>query len=111
MVSALILLLGGIFGGSLVFFWNLACGVIIGGANFVLLVWIVVNLCSGEGVNKRKVLVSFIGKALLLWLIISLILHQGRVSPLPFLLGLSNIFLGIVVYGIWDWVLGGQRGP
>jgi len=106
-ISLLILLAGGWYDSTPRFLGSLGCGILIGGVNFVLLVWIIENLTSGERVNKKKLVVSFVGKGLLLGVIIILILGKGHVSPLPFLLGLSNVFLGILAYGIRGWVRSG----
>lgn len=101
---SLLLLLGAGLSHSLPFLLSVFYGVIIGAANFVFLVWIIEGWLSGRQIKKRKILVSVAGKGLLLLVIIGLILEKGHVTPLPLLLGLSNVFLGIFTYGVKDWM-------
>lgn len=99
---------------SIPFVVSLTYGVVIGAANFLFLVWIVEGWLSGKKVKKGKMIGSFLGKGTILLVIIGLILKKGHVTPLPFLLGMSNVFLGILLYGIADvvWPSGTfKKGP
>lgn len=87
---------------SIPFVASLTYGVVIGAANFLFLIWIVEGWL-GKKVKKGKMIGSFLGKGTILLVIIGLILKKGHVSPLPFSLGLSNVVLGILIYGLWQW--------
>ena len=101
LATASVLLLGAAaLTRSIPFVVSLTYGVVIGAANFLFLIWIVEGWL-GKKVKKGKMIVSFLGKGTILLVIIALILKKGHVSPLPFLLGLSNVVLGILIYGLW----------
>lgn len=73
-------------------------GLIFGAANFWLLGRIIRGMVRAGEFPKWKTALYFVGKMLLLFVILGLILWKGYVTPLPFLGGFTvSLVLGLTV--------------
>lgn len=73
-------------------------GLLFGGLNFWLLVRIIRGMVRAGEFPKWKTALYFVGKMLLLFVILGLILWKGYVTPLPFLGGFTvSLVLGLTV--------------
>ena len=77
--------------------WSVSVGALLGAANLYLIATIVRGLLGQGRVKKGRITAAFVAKLLILLAIIGLILLKGGVRPLPFLFGLSNIPLTMLV--------------
>ena len=84
--------------------WNVAyslgLGALVGGLNFYLLVQLVRILLGQKQVSRHKTIGLFLLKILILFGIIGLILLKGHVSPMPFLIGVSNGPITLLLFGL-----------
>ena len=84
--------------------WNVAyslgLGLLVGGLNFYLLVQLVRILLGQKQVSRHKTIGLFLLKILILFGIIGLILLKGHVSPMPFLIGVSNGPITLLLFGL-----------
>ncbi|OGQ67420.1 MAG: hypothetical protein A3F89_05515 [Deltaproteobacteria bacterium RIFCSPLOWO2_12_FULL_50_11] len=83
--------------------YSLGLGLLIGGGNLYLITQLVkIFLGQGKGGRLRLTLL-FLLKAILLLLIIGLILLEGHVRSVPFLIGISNGPLSLLLLGLSGW--------
>jgi TctA family transporter len=83
---------------------SLIIGAVLGGLNIYLITRLVRLLLGQEQASLIKMVVLFTLKILILFGIIGLILLKAHVSSVPFLIGIVNGPLSLILYG-----LGGGR--
>lgn len=102
LLSSALLLLGSLYFQDLQITLGVFVGCLIGFANGWLYTLIVRGLTGNPGIGPGRVLLAISLKLLILFVIIGLILLKSSVRPLPLLVGVSNIFIAIMLYALKD---------
>ncbi|MBI5419911.1 MAG: ATP synthase subunit I [Deltaproteobacteria bacterium] len=100
LLSALVILVGIAVAGRFRMLPGAACGAVIAYGNFFLIRKILSKAFSGEGTIRKAFVVQYVLKFLGLVAVVYLVVRSGWFDMLGFLLGLSCLFLGILLEGL-----------
>lgn len=100
LLSGLLILAGVAIAGRFRMLPGAACGAVIAYGNFFLIRKILTKALSGEGTIRKVFIVQYVLKFLGLAAAVYLVVRSGWFDPLGFLLGLSSLFLGILLEGL-----------
>ena len=110
-LASAILLVSLTLGAGVIFSWDAAFGVLIGGGivivSFQVLKWQLRRTLQRPGKlpSRAAVFISYYLRFLATLFVIFLVLYRGLVKPLPILIGLSVMVLSIVLVGAFEFIM------
>lgn len=100
LLSAGVILAGVAVAGRFSMLPGAACGAAVAYGNFFLIRKILEKAFAGGGPIRKEFVVQYVLKFLGLVAVVYLVIRSGWFDPLGFLLGLSCLFLGILLEGL-----------